>query len=190
MKDYRYTHHFICQNCGKECIRKNKDKVDAKKYCSSLCSQKSRIGKKNDKEKKIKKAIASFEKNVIRKEGCWGWKGGLIHGYGYISTKCFGSQRAHRVSYAIHKGEIPNAMHVLHSCHNKSCTNPDHLRVGTQKENMQDKLKSFRQDLKISKNKIFAIKIIIKSTKFSIDEISKIFKISKNSILTIIHQKT
>jgi hypothetical protein len=122
---------------------------------------------------------------VIRKEGCWEWKGRLIHGYGYISTKCFGSQRAHRVSYIIHKGEIPNGLHVLHSCHNRSCTNPEHLRVGTQKENIEDKFKAFRQSFRITQKKADAIKIILKEKNFSIDEIAKIFNTGKNCVIAI-----
>lgn len=65
-------------------------------------------------------------------------------GYGYFSHQ--GKvKKAHRVSYEIHKGEIPEDMHVLHSCNNPSCVNPKHLFLGTNKENYQDKLMKNRQ---------------------------------------------
>lgn len=45
---------------------------------------------------------------------------------------------AHRVSYRAFKGRIPQGMNILHSCDNRLCVNPDHLRIGTQKDNMRE----------------------------------------------------
>jgi len=75
----------------------------------------------------------------VPESGCWLWTGAMRGegNYGAIAIdgKTFG---AHRLSYLLHKGEIPEGMQVQHHCDVKECVNPDHLYVGTQKENMAD----------------------------------------------------
>lgn len=75
---------------------------------------------------------------VDRKTGCWLWTG---HRYsnGYGAIKVFGKMiSTHRFSFELHKGPIPEEMHILHSCDVKHCVNPDHLRLGTHAENMRE----------------------------------------------------
>lgn len=81
---------------------------------------------------------------------CWLWMASKDRlGYGRISSERGKSPfKAYRVSYQLFKGEIPKGMSVLHECDNPSCVNPNHLKLGTQKENMQDASKRNRLNSK------------------------------------------
>ena len=72
--------------------------------------------------------------------GHWIWTGSLdTRGYGQISTSKSRSVRAHRAVWEAERGPIPEGMVIDHLCHEPSCVNPDHLRVCTQTENMQNR---------------------------------------------------
>lgn len=79
--------------------------------------------------------------------GCWIWTGAVKeHGYGVIGLgrRGTGTAKAHRVAYELYKGPIADGLFVLHSCDIPSCVNPDHLRLGSQSDNMRDCVKRKR----------------------------------------------
>lgn len=90
----------------------------------------------------------AFWRHVIRGGGdteCWLWQGAIgNHGYGYFGSGGT-SHLAHRVSYLIHYGELPDDLCVLHRCDVRQCVNPAHLFLGDRTENAIDKVSKGRQ---------------------------------------------
>lgn len=81
-----------------------------------------------------------FETKIYKNEsGCWIWTGSLDskQGYGMLGPS-YEIRAAHRLSWTIYKGPIPDGLCVLHRCDIKRCVNPEHLFLGTDLENRDD----------------------------------------------------
>lgn len=75
-------------------------------------------------------------------DDCWIYRGGggkKDYKYIKIDNKAY---PVHRLSYLIHYNQWPAGLHVLHKCNNKHCINPEHLKIGSNFENVLDRSKS------------------------------------------------
>jgi hypothetical protein len=96
--------------------------------------------------KKIPPFKRLYSNYLERENGCWEWQGqtGGTSPYGQI--KVFGRfVGAHRLSYELYKGPVPENHVVCHHCDNPICINPDHLFIGTMADNMRDMISKGRR---------------------------------------------
>lgn len=151
--------------------------------------------------------------NVTIGDGCWIWTGNLdAYGYGriMINRRYF---KAHRLSWIIaNRKQIPNGLLVLHSCDNRRCVNPDHLRTGTDLDNMIDRkarggyatgddhplrkypFKSAKGvaiwNSKLTEKDVKEIRRLYASGNYSQTELAKTFKCVHGTVSSIINRKT
>lgn len=87
-----------------------------------------------------------FWSNVNKESdhGCWEWFAATTNGYGQFKAQ--GRQApAHRISWELLNGPIPERMLVDHRCHNRQCVNPEHLRLVTNAQNLQNRAGATRK---------------------------------------------
>lgn len=128
---------------------------------------------------------------------CWNWLGGISdNGYGAIDIDGK-TISTHRFSYSISKGKIPEGLKVLHSCDNRGCVNPNHLFVGTAKDNTQDMISKGRLNppigercgnAKVTKSQVLEIRELWKSG-MKQKNIAPIYGLANAYISTIVNRK-
>ena len=132
---------------------------------------------------------------TINENGCHIWsKFKDKDGYGQITIARNKSGRAHRESYRNYIGEIPDGMFVCHKCDNPSCINPDHLFIGTVKDNAKDRKDKGRNPnkhginhhmAKLSEEEVLLIRLM-KNLGASSKFIAKQFELRQSHVCSII----
>ncbi len=170
------------------------------KSCGCLTDSGSELFKNRAKERLISKI-------KISRSGCWEWQGGLTgDGYGQFRLHGLKIQRAHRASWRLHCGEIPENKLVLHKCDNKICVNPDHLYVGTTQENTRDAIERGLMDsgpnpkkaqigernckAKLSEQEVKNIRKIHNFPNISVLKTARKYCVNESTIRNILKRKT
>jgi hypothetical protein len=127
-----------------------------------------------------------FPKN---KNDCFLWKAGTdITGYGIFHIRGI-QYKSHRISYRIIFGKFSNELFVCHKCDVRNCVNPDHLFLGTPKDNMDDMARKFRAG-KISINTARKIYKEYIPRKITQQFLANKYNLSRSAISKIVNRKT
>lgn len=137
----------------------------------------------------------------VGENGCWNWKKSANPrtGYGQTTLRIFGKYvnlGIHRCSWMCNYGSISEGKQVLHKCDNILCCNPEHLFLGTQKDNIDDMFnkkrnanrKGIKKPRKLNKEKIYKI-VELYNSGFSTYKICKIFDISRHYCGSVIRKE-
>ena len=141
-----------------------------------------------------------FLTHVKKTDTCWQWIGAK-KGQNYGSFSINGKDyRAHRIAYKLFISEYDQNLNVLHHCDNTLCVRPDHLFLGTHKENMQDKVLKNRQSKlsgelcvahKLTEEEVIQIKkSLLNKYKGIFKDLAKKYNVSSGCIEDIYHRRT
>lgn len=141
------------------------------------------------------RTVARFWSKVERGDAseCWDWCGHIgVHGYGRFGHDRRQSE-THRLAWELTHGEIPAGMCVCHRCDRPSCCNPDHLFLGSQRDNMRDRDSKGRQvtprgarngNAKLSVEDVLAIRASTEPVRV----LAKRFGVSRNHIYLVLNR--
>jgi len=180
----------VCEYCGKLFnVSHKKVRQGDGRFCSMSC--RAHIAPL----KSWKRRFFARIQKPPELNACWIWVGTFTH-YGYGSLSVNGHIKlAHRLSYEIHVGPIPEGLFVCHRCptgEDKRCVNPDHLYVGKAQDNVNDKVRENHQahiPKKLTADDVQEIRLLYR-TGSSQRRIAELFSVSHRTIGAIIHGKT
>lgn len=152
------------------------------------------------KEQIINQLEKRFNKYVIKKEGCWDWKG-FVRPDGYTRMRIgFHTDKksvgGHVVSWMIHNRKFRlnsfwnDNFNILHTCDNRKCTNPKHLYLGTRSNNMVDMVVRKRtRNVKLTVKQVVEIKKMFKEG-VSARNIARKYNVNETTISDIRKKRT
>ncbi len=197
MTTTKITH--ICQTCGKPNLKIHDNRPN--KFCSPKCYYKGRTRSLSER----------FWGKVNKTETCWLWTAKMSpSGYGYTSL---GKKniRAHRASFEMAYGKIPDGLLVCHKCDNPACVRPDHLFLGTSADNSADMVAKGRVSKgqkhskvmktttnrgenchlsKLAEKDVLDIRARCKPGQRNMTEVAKEYGLTRTTVQTIVYRKS
>jgi hypothetical protein len=133
---------------------------------------------------------------VTKSDGCWLWTGPVGgHGYGHFSVERR-QVRSHRMAWELSNGPIPSGMYVCHRCDVTLCVRPDHLFVGTHRDNNDDKVAKNRHTFgarmpwsKLTESEVLEIRRLHSEGGSSHRKLGQLFNVSPAAIGLIVRRK-
>lgn len=130
-----------------------------------------------------------FWPHVEKGDGCWTWRGPIEgDGYGRVYVNRSTHVRAHRVSWEIHRGPIPEGMQVCHHCDNPPCVNPEHLFLGDTFDNIFDAAKKKRMRRKLTDREVAEIRALV-ARGLPIATISRMYGVVRSHVRGLADQR-
>lgn len=136
--------------------------------------------------------------------GCWEWQGTKRRGYGRLTvgSRFDGTRRtasAHRLSFEVFNGAIPDGHEICHKCDNRKCINPEHLFSGVRQDNVNDREKKGRNithsgesnpAAKLTKSKVLKIRQRKAQEMVSFEQLAKEYGVAKRTIQRAVSGET
>lgn len=158
------------------------------KYCSLPCKRSGGL---------LTTIEERFWKHVEKTDTCWLWTGTITpDGYGRTRGR-LGDRRAHRFSWELHYGPIPDDQIVGHHCDTPRCIRPDHLFIGTPADNIADMVAKGRNNgprgvthhfAKLTENDVRRIRVLA-AEGIRQYEIAKMFNVTRGAIKGIVYRR-
>ncbi len=178
--------------------------IEAPKLCACGCGHRIASDRTFFKGHRPPKSFADrFWEHVDKTDTCWLWTGTLRpDGYAYIqlSYPSVKKVRVHRISYEMHYGPIPDGLLVCHKCDQRNCVRPEHLFLGTDKDNSDDMRAKGRQRYvgqpggesntshKLSASDVIEIRKLYDEGVLTIQEIATHYGVSR-ALVSSIHKR-
>jgi hypothetical protein len=175
-----------CKICGKRAL--------ARELCSAHYTEHRRAGSLKSHAPVQIQNVPFSECYRVTPTGCWEWTRALLK-TGYGAFRRDGRQwRAHRYSYTVSKGPIPDGKDVRHSCDNPKCVNPKHLSLGTRRQNMRDAQSRNRlpkgehhQGAKLTRTDADRIRVLCET--MTQKAVAKVFRVNPSTVSLIVNRR-